>query len=483
MNDTAQTKPPFLHPHADVLIDADTRKIIPLRLIGAQAFEDFQTRAAASAERQMEQAGFTGRDRQLCIIRDDNGAVAEVLAGLPGRVGLYTFAQIHEKLRADLSEGFLRGVAFKLADTLPAQDATLAATGWALASYRFAHYKKDTSKFAALIWPDNADRARVGAMVEGLCLVKTLINIPANYLGTDELADAAAQVARIGRATFRRVVDKDLLEQNFPLIYAVGRASPRRPQLIELNWGDDDHPRVTLVGKGVVFDTGGLDLKPPPFMLLMKKDMGGAAHVLGLAHIIMALQLPVRLRVIIAAAENSVGGDSFRPGDVLQSRKGLTVEVGDTDAEGRLVVSDALAYACEGVEKPDLLIDFTTLTGSARAALGFEIPAFFSNDDALSDTLKAFGASEEDPVWPLPLWQPYLKEMASPVADLNNIGSGKAGAIHGALFMQQFVEPSVPWIHVDCYAWEQSGKAGRPQGGADTGLRAVLKLIETRYAS
>jgi leucyl aminopeptidase len=237
---------------------------------------------------------------------------------------------------------------------------------------------------------------------------------------------------------------------------------------------------LTLVGKGVVFDTGGLDLKPPAFMGLMKKDMGGSAHVLGLAHIIMSLKLPVRLRVLVAVAENAVGGASFRPGDIIKSRKGLSVEIGDTDAEGRLVVGDALAYACEG-RKPDLLIDFCTLTGSARAALGYDIPAYFTNKDEHIDDLRNIGMQCEDPVWPLPLYQPYLKEMNSPIADINNIGSGKAGAIHGALFLQQFVDASVEWIHLDCYAWEQSGKAGRPQGGADTGLRSVLKLIEKRF--
>ncbi len=478
---------PFsLHTIAAVLKDApDGRTIIPVRLVRADTFEDFHARAAASVERQMEQAGFAAKDRQVCILRDETGAITEILAGLSAAIGLYTFAHVHEKLRAEFSEDFLKTVIFQIDGVLTAEESNFAATGWALAGYRYDRLKKDAGKtvFAALLWPDHADRTRVKALTEGLCLVKTLINTPPNILGTDELADAAAQVARIGRASFLRIVDKDLLEQNFPMIYAVGRASPRRPQLIELNWGNDDHPRLTLVGKGVVFDTGGLDLKPPPFMLLMKKDMGGAAHVLGLAHIIMALQLPVRLRVLISAAENSVGGDSFRPGDVIPSRKGLSVEVSDTDAEGRLVVADALTYACEGAEqKPDLLIDFCTLTGSARAALGFDIPAIFSNDDALADTLKSFGMANEDPVWPLPLWQPYLKEMSSNVADINNIGTGKAGAVHGALFLQQFIDAAVPWIHVDCYAWEQSGKPGRPQGGADTGLRAVLKLIETRYA-
>lgn len=476
---------PYLHDIAPFFAENKNAKTIPLRLIAASDFEDFAARMPSAFSAQMEQTGFAAKDRQVCALRNEAGRIVEILAGVTLPVGIYTFAAIHEKLKADFSAEFLKEVSFALEESPGAADATNAAIGWALATYRFDAFKKDKAKNtgAVFVWPENADRKRVTATVEALCLVKTLINIPPNHLGTDDLADAAAQIARHGRASFSRIVDKDLIDQNFPMIYAVGQASPRRPQLIDINWGHEDHPAVTIVGKGVVFDTGGLDLKPPPFMLLMKKDMGGAAHALGLAHLIMSLDLPVRLRVLISAAENSVGGESFRPGDILSSRKGLSVEVSDTDAEGRLVVADALTYACEGDKKPDLLIDYCTLTGSARAALGYDIPAFFSNRDALLDELKNSGLSNEDPIWPMPLWQPYLKEMASSVADLNNIGSGKAGAIHGALFLQQFIDPSVDWVHLDCYAWEQSGKAGRPQGGADTGLRAVFHVIEKRYGT
>lgn len=479
----SKASPYFYSPESSFADSAD--KVIPLRLIRAVDFDDLQTRAPASFSRQMEQMGFTGKDKQLCILRDEKGDIAEIIAGVSFPIGFYTFAHIHEQLRGAFTADFLKTAKFKLDKQLGKDDADNAATGWALAGYRFDLYKKEKGKHtpAVLVWPEGADKKRVTAMVEGLCLIKTLINIPANHLGTDELSEAAAQVARQGRATFSRIVDKDLLEQNFPMIYAVGQASPRRPQLIDINWGDDEHPMVTLVGKGIVFDTGGLDIKPPPFMLLMKKDMGGAAHVLGLAHVIMSLNLPVRLRVLIAIAENAVGGASFRPGDVLSSRKGITVEVSDTDAEGRLVVGDALTYASEGEKKPDLIVDFCTLTGSARAALGYDIPAFFSNRDELLDDLKKLGQIYEDPIWPLPLWQPYLKEMNSSIADLNNIGSGKAGAVHGALFLHQFVDQNIDWVHMDCYAWEQSGKPGRPQGGADTGMRAVFKLIEKRFAA
>jgi len=476
---------PYFHSIDSVFTDNAGGTVIPLRLIGSADYEDAHNRASSSFSRQMEQSGFTGKDKQVCILRNEQGAIAEILAGVSYPLSLYALAHIHEKLKSEFTAAFFKDVSFKIDQVLSPDDATMAAIGWGLAGYRFDLYKKEKNKnpLPVLVWPQGADKKRATAMIEGLCLIKTLINMPPSHLGTDELADAAAQVARQNRGAFFRIVDKDLLDQNFPMIYAVGQASPNRPQLIEINWGSEDHPMVTLVGKGIVFDTGGLDIKPPPFMLLMKKDMGGAAHVLGLAHVIMSLNMPVRLRVLIAAAENAIGGEAFRPGDVLASRKGLSVEIGDTDAEGRLVVGDVLTYASEGEKKPELIVDFCTLTGSARAALGYDIPAFFSNRDALLDELKNLGLKNEDPVWPMPLWQPYLKEMNSNVADINNIGSGKAGAIHGGLFLQQFVDPSIDWIHLDCYAWEQSGKPGRPQGGADTGMRAVLKLIEKRFAA
>lgn len=478
-----KTTTPLFYNFDPVFADKADRPVIPLRLIRAQDFEDMEARASASFSRQMEQAGFKGKERQICVLRDQEGKVAEILIGTAYPIGLYVFSGVFEKLRTEFSPDFLSSVCFIVDGMLQEQDATNACLGWALASYRFDVYKKEKNKSVQpmLVWPANATKSRVKAIAEGICLLRTLINIPANRLGTDELAEAAAQVARNSRATFYRIVDKDLLEHNFPMIYEVGKASPRRPQLIEINWGNDEDPRLTLVGKGIVFDTGGLDIKPPPFMLLMKKDMGGAAHVLALAHIIMSLGLKIRLRVLISCAENSVSGESFRPGDVIQSRKGLSVEVSDTDAEGRLVVADALTYASEGEEKPDLVVDFCTLTGSARAALGFDIPAYFTNNQLILDELKSIGVVQEDPVWPLPLWQPYLREMSSSIADINNIGTGKAGAIHGALFLQQFIDAAIDWIHIDCYAWEQSGKPGRPAGGADTGLRSVLHLIEKRY--
>ncbi len=351
--------------------------------------------------------------------------------------------------------------------------------GWGLAHYQFTAYKpKAKITKPILILPKEADKKFVTSCLDAICLTRDLVNTPASDLGTDELAGVAKALAAKHKAKIQIIKGKKL-EGDFPLIHAVGKASPRPPQLIDMKWGKPQHPKLTLVGKGIIYDTGGLNLKPGQFMRDMKKDMGGSAHVLGLASMIMSLDLPVQLRVLIPAAENSVAGNSFRPGDILNSRKGLTVEIGDTDAEGRLVVSDALTYACE--DKPDLLVDFCTLTGAARVALGYEVPAFFTNRDDIMTPLMTQSPSVNDPVWPLPLYEGYNKNIEPAIADVLNDGLGRAGAIEAALFLQKFIEPQTPWIHVDCFAWEQNGKPGRPKGGADTGLRALFDFIQTRY--
>ena len=274
------------------------------------------------------------------------------------------------------------------------------------------------------------------------------------------------------------IVGDDLLKENFPLIHAVGRAAVRAPRLLDFTWGNDKHPRVTLVGKGVCFDTGGLDIKPESGMLNMKKDMGGAATALALAHMIMSRKLKVRLRVLIPAVENSIAGGSFRPRDIYTSRKGITVEIGNTDAEGRLVLADALTLADE--DKPELIIDFATLTGAARVALGPDLPAFFTDDDALANELMASGAAENDPVWRLPLWRPYEAMLELKVADTNNVGGGQGGAITAALFMRRFVTAK-SWLHFDIFAWTASAKPGRPEGGECQTARALYALLAARY--
>jgi leucyl aminopeptidase len=354
------------------------------------------------------------------------------------------------------------------------------ALGWALASYRFERYRKKESKPLRLVVAADPAVERANAIAEAVYLARDLINTPAADLGPAELADAVSGVAGRFGAACHTIVGGDLLEQNFPAIHAVGQASDRPPRVIDLAWGEADAPKLTLVGKGVCFDTGGLDLKTSGNMQLMKKDMGGAAVTLALAQVVMALALPVRLRLLIGAVENSVSGSSFRPGDVLRTRKGLTVEVGNTDAEGRLVLADLLAEA--DAERPALLLDCATLTGAARVALGPDLPALFTPDDALADDLLAAGRAAFEPLWRLPLHAPYRDLIESPIADLNNAGKpGSAGAITAALFLERFVTDTPAWAHLDIYAWNAESRPGRPKGGEATGLRALLGAIETRF--
>jgi len=362
---------------------------------------------------------------------------------------------------------------------LSRRNATRAALGWSLGSYRFTRYKSSDREAPELVWPDGADRAAASAAATATWLARDLINTPAADMGPDGLAEAAAALAKEFKAELAVIIGDDLFDRNLPAIHAVGRAADRAPRLIDLSWGDSTAPKVTLVGKGVCFDTGGLDLKPSRAMALMKKDMGGAAVVLGLAHMVMAARLPVRLRVLIPAVENSVSGSAMRPRDVLQTRKGLTVEVGNTDAEGRLILADALALAVE--DKPALLLDFATLTGAARSAVGTEIAALFSPDDALAESLHRHGVAEDDPVWRMPLWRPYRRLIDSPVADINNAGdSPYAGAITAALFLSEFVGDGVPWAHFDIMAWNVGTRPGRPEGGEAMAMRAAFAAIRER---
>ena len=359
-------------------------------------------------------------------------------------------------------------------------DVRLAALAFALGSYRFTRYRKAEGQQAKLNLPQSIDRDDLDRVVEAVVLARDLINTPANDMGPAELEVAALALAARHGSEAKVTVGDDLLAANFPLIHAVGRASERAPRLIELRWGDAGHPRVTLVGKGVCFDTGGLDIKPDSSMLNMKKDMGGAATALALAHMIMSRNLKVRLTVLIPAVENSVSGAAFRPRDIYTSRKGITVEIGNTDAEGRLVLADALALA--DADNPELIADFATLTGAARVALGPDVPAFFTDDDELAVGLMVHGAAENDPLWRLPLWRPYEAMLESKVTDINNVGSGgQAGAITAALFMRRFVSAR-SWLHFDLFAWTPAAKPGRPEGGECQAARALYALLVERYS-
>jgi leucyl aminopeptidase len=384
----------------------------------------------------------------------------------------------------ETQDPFLPG---KLAQQLPdgvyrfanaPHDARLGALAFALGCYCFTRYRKAEARAVKLDLPQNIDRDELERIVAAVTLARDLINTPANDMGPAQLEQAARKLAARHSATISAVVGDDLLAQNFPLIHAVGRAATGAPRLIDLSWGDTSHPRVTLIGKGVCFDTGGLDIKPDSAMLNMKKDMGGAATALALAHMIMARGLNVRLRVLIPAVENAIAGGSLRPRDIYTSRKGITVEIGNTDAEGRLILADALALADE--DKPELIADFATLTGAARVALGPEVPAFFTDDDALAAELMGAAAAENDPLWRLPLWRPYEAMLESKTADVNNVGGSHGGAITAALFLRRFVSAK-SWLHVDLFAWTPKAKAGRPEGGECQAARALYALLAARY--
>jgi leucyl aminopeptidase len=462
-------------------LDTKRKHHVPVIPVTVKDFTVWLKKQTAGAQAQIRNSNFVAKPQQGFIVRSDKGDIATVLAGVSVPVKYYDFAGAAETIKQALPAAILKDYSFYIESKLSAEDSLRAHVGWGWAAYQFVIYKKPLFGVPCLVWDKNTDKKKVQALTQSIYLLRNLVNTPANDMGPDELEAAARAVAKKFKAEISVIQDKALQTKNFPMIYAVGHGSERRPRLIDMRWGDKKNPLVTFVGKGVCFDTGGLDLKPPPFMLLMKKDMGGAAHALAAAWIVMSLNLPIQLRILIPAVENATSGGAYRPGDILQTRKGITVEIGDTDAEGRLVVGDALAYAAE--EKNDLIIDFTTLTGSARAALGFDIPGVFSTKDKLADELKNIAMSIDDPVWPLPLWEPYRKEMDTPYADINNIGTGKAGAIHGALFLKEFVPAGSDWLHLDLYAWEQFGRPGRPRGGADTGLRAIISLLEERYGA
>jgi leucyl aminopeptidase len=357
------------------------------------------------------------------------------------------------------------------------ENAELAAVAWGLGAYKFRRYTSgEAEPVAALKVPKGVDLARVTNTVEAVWLGRDLINTPANDMGPEELEAAARALAKRHGAKVTSIAGDDLLKKNFPLIHAVGRASPRAPRLIDLTWGRADAPKVTIVGKGICFDTGGLDLKPASGMLIMKKDMGGAAAALALAHMIMASKLDVRLRVLIPAAENSVSGNAFRPGDILKSRAGKTVEIGNTDAEGRLVLADALALADE--ETPDTLVSFATLTGAARVALGPELPPFFTDDDAFAAEIAAAGHRVCDPVWRMPFWAGYEANLDSQVADMNNVSEGPfAGSVTAALFLRRFVKQARRFAHFDIYGWRPAQKPLGPKGGEVQAARALFEIL------
>jgi leucyl aminopeptidase len=448
-------------------------KAMPIWFVTPETYAQARDALPPAARRFAEAARFDPKPGQSLLLPGDDGALAGVLFGL------------EPAARAD-KDRFLPG---RLPSLLPAgtyrfanapHDPRLAALAFALGSYKFTRYRKGEPSAAQLALSNEIDGEDLSRIAEGAALARDLVNTPANDMGPAELEDAARVLAGKHGATFSSTVGEELLRQNFPLIHAVGRASPRAPRLVDFTWGDAAHPRITLVGKGVCFDTGGLDIKPDSAMLIMKKDMGGAANVLAAAHMIMDAKLKVRLRVLIPAVENAIAGDAFRPLDIYRSRKGITVEIGNTDAEGRLVLADALALADE--EAPDLIVDMATLTGAARAALGPELPPFYTHDDALAADLARHAQAERDPMWRMPLWKPYESLLESKTADINNVGGSFAGSITAALFLNRFVTAAKAWAHFDIYAWTPSAKPARPDGGECQVARALYALLRERYA-
>jgi len=443
---------------------------LPLYPVHSDNLDQWLADAPGNQRKWLQASGFQAKPGELCSLPDANGELHGYVFGMQNEGWLYQLAGLPAKLAADDYQ--------LVADWLPEQRLQ-ASLGWGLASYKFDLYCKSSKEMPTLAL-DQDIATRAERLFSAQSLVRDLINTPTEDMGPLHLADAMqAEADQLG-AHMSVVHGEDLLTENFPAIHAVGRASDREPRLLKMEWGETHDPLLALCGKGVCFDTGGLNLKPAAGMRVMKKDMGGAAHVLALARLVIEAQLPVRLLVLIPAVENSVSGNAYRPGDVIPTRKGLTIEIGNTDAEGRVVLADALAYACE--YEPDLVMDFATLTGAARIAMGADLPPVFSNDIRIANALVAAGEQEEDPLWVLPLYQPYNDQIKSPIADLSNIGkSSYGGCITAALFLEHFVTEETDWVHIDTFGWNQTTRPGRPAGGEALGLRASFSYLKKRY--
>ncbi len=456
----------------DTLLDTLPNPATPLIPVAAADLDTWRSGQTAARQSWLKAANFQAKPGQFCLLPGAAGQLEAVVVGVDPDDSPWQLAA----LPPALPDG-----AYYLDSAWDQTTREAAALGWALGAYQFTRYKTQASPPAtALFIGDDADITAVRALAAAILLTRNLINTPAQDLLPEQLAEITRTLAIRHGATFKQYEGEDLLLNNYPLIHAVGRASASPPRLLELLWGELDAPQVTLVGKGVCFDSGGLDLKPASGMRLMKKDMGGAAQALGLAQWIMSTQRPVRLRVLIPAVENAVSGNALRPGDVLRSRQGLTVEIDNTDAEGRLILADALADAVE--QHPDVVFDFATLTGAARVAVGTEIAACFSHDDALAAGLVKAAQQVNDPIWRLPLHAPYRDLLDSKVADIANASSGGyAGAITAALFLQEFVPKDSAWAHFDMMGWNVRARPGRPEGGEAMGLRAVAAYLQQRF--
>lgn len=444
---------------------------IPIHLVTPDSLKTWLKSKSAVTRAWVESNSYKAAPNTFCLLPSESGKLNGVLLGAGASPDMWTLAALIGKVPPG---------SYSLDGVKDKTDATKLALGWQLGTYAFDRYKKKPAKFPSLETPKSADGIYIKRMRDAVFLARDLINTPANDMGPTQLSAACKDVAKDNKAEFNEIVGDALLKQNYPTIHMVGRASIDKPRLIDIRWGNPKHPKVTLVGKGVCFDSGGLDLKTAAGMKMMKKDMGGAAVILALAKLVMEYKLPVCLRVLIPAVENSVSGNAFRPLDVVTTRKGITVEVGNTDAEGRLILCDALAEADS--ESPALLIDCATLTGAARTALGTDMPAFFTNDNKLSEALHKFSNENDDPLWRMPLWKPYREMLSSKVADLSNCDDTPyAGAITAALYLKEFVEKTKSWVHIDMMAWNLTNRPGRPAGGEAMALRALFALIRERF--
>lgn len=451
------------------------KNAVPIFLVSKDEFEDWLPTLDRSHKTWLNTHNFKAKNEEILSLFKADGTIEIIVVGLGNEEPTpWLFSKVAETIPNGT---------YVISNKLSKQNANLAVFGWAMAQYSFDRYLKEKKdKQAILIAPEGCDYNLVISQIRGSFLTRHLVNTPACDMGPDELADTAHEFAKNFKADISVIKGKELLNKGFNTIHTVGRAAEKEPCLIDIKWGNKNAPKITLVGKGVCFDTGGLDIKPSEAMLIMKKDMGGAAHVLGLGQMIIENKLNVRLRILIPAVENNISGNAFRPGDIIRTYEGTTVEIGNTDAEGRLVLCDALALACE--EDPALIIDFATLTGAARVALGTDVPPFFTDDEALQKELPLYSTKEHDPLWQLPLYSPYKKLLASNIADINNVAStGLGGAITAALFLKHFIKNDIPWIHFDVYAWNSAQRPGKPKGGEAMGLRALFGYLCDKYGS
>jgi leucyl aminopeptidase len=443
-------------------------------LVSPDNWEGVKTSIGAAATAFAERCGFKPKAGRIQLLPGEGGALAGALFGVDRESAPTRDPFAAGKLATSLPEGVYRFVN-------PPHDADLAALGFLLALYRYNRFKSDSAPKPRVVAPDGVDKGRLERIAAAVAFGRDLVNAPANALGPHALEQEAVKLAEQFDASVSMVRGEELLGANFPLIHAVGRAAAEEPRIVDFSWGREDAPKVALIGKGVTFDTGGLDIKPASGMELMKKDMGGAATALTLARLVMQEGLDLRLRVVIPIVENAISAPAMRPGDVLISRKGLSVEVGNTDAEGRLILADALALADE--ETPELMLDFATLTGAARVALGPDLPPFYTDDETLAGSIGAHAARVRDPLWRLPLWRPYEAMIEGTVGDISNSGSGggMAGSITAALFLRRFVDKAKAWAHFDVYAWNPKPRAHGPAGGEVQAARALFELLTERY--